>query len=126
MPLPVMARQAAVDGRAMNGAPGDHRMAPDNADHSPGDTARVPVVEERARLDKRDVVTGRVQVRIRNEQHTERLQADLRSEVVEVERVAIGRELAVGEAPPVPREAEDGTSSSRSWRKSSSSRSVGS
>ena len=67
------------------------------------------MVQERARLDKREVATGRVQVRIRNEQHTERLQADLRSEVVEVERVAIGRELAVGEAPPVPHEAEDGT-----------------
>ena len=84
-------------------------MAPENADHSPGDAARIPVVEERARLDKRDVVTGRVQVRIRNEQHTQRLQADLRSEAVEVERVAIGRELAAGETPPVPREEEDGT-----------------
>ncbi len=67
----------------------------------------IPVLEEHIRLDKRETVTGRVRVRLQNEIEERRLQADLRTETVDVERIPIGRELAAGEALPVPRE-EDG------------------
>jgi uncharacterized protein (TIGR02271 family) len=74
-----------------------------------GDQETIPILEEHIRLDKQEVVTGRVQVRIRNESEERRLQADLRTEAVDVERIAIGRELAAGETLPAPREEEDGS-----------------
>jgi uncharacterized protein (TIGR02271 family) len=73
-----------------------------------GGKETIPVLEEKLRLDKREAVTGRVQVRIRNETEERLLQADLRTETVDVERIPIGRELAAGEALPVPREEEGG------------------
>ncbi len=72
------------------------------------DTEAVPVLEERLTLQRREVETGRVRVRLRTEAEETRLQADLRSEAVEVERIPIGRQLAEGEAPPATREEEEG------------------
>jgi uncharacterized protein (TIGR02271 family) len=72
------------------------------------DTDTVPVLEERLSLGTREVETGRVRVHLRTKTEDTQLHADLRSEAVEVERVAIGRELAEGEAPPQPREEEEG------------------
>ena len=81
-----------------------------NKNDSPAvdDTVTVPLLEERATFERHEVETGRVRVRLRTEAEEQRLHADLRSEAVEIERVAIGRELAAGEAPPVPREEEEG------------------
>jgi stress response protein YsnF len=65
---------------------------------------RFPILEEHLSLTKCTVEAGRVQVRISNETNERRLQAELRSEAVEIERVAIGRELSIGEPLPVPHE----------------------
>lgn len=72
------------------------------------DTEAVPVLEERLSLHRREVETGRVRVRLRTEVEETRLQADLRSDAVEVERIPIGRQLAEGEKPPATREEEGG------------------
>ena len=68
----------------------------------------IPVLEERVRLDKKTVESGRVQVRIVNTSEERQLQAALQSEAVQVERRAVGRELAAGEALPVPHEEDGG------------------
>ncbi len=72
------------------------------------DTETVPVLEESLSLQRREVETGRVRVRLRTETEETQVHADLRSEAVEVERIPIGRELAAGEAPPSTREEEEG------------------
>ena len=72
------------------------------------DTETVPVLEESLSLSRREVETGRLRVHIRTETEETQVRADLRSEAVEVERIPIGRELAVGEAPPGTREEEEG------------------
>lgn len=68
------------------------------------DAARIPIVEEEIRIDKRLVETGRVQVRTFVEEEQVHVADALRREVVDVERVAIGREVAV--APTVREEGE--------------------
>lgn len=73
-----------------------------------GPVGRIPIVEERAQIHRRTVETGRVRVRLRTEVEEVPVEAALRHEALEVERVAIGRELAPGETPPMPREEEDG------------------
>ena len=83
-------------------------MSSNNEDPASESTEHIPVLEEHLSLGKREVVSGRVRVRITNATEQQRLQADLRSEAVTVDRVPIDRELAPGEAPPVPREEEDG------------------
>lgn len=84
-------------------------MATDNHGRpDPNVVDHVPILEEQVRLDKREVVSGRVKVKITNATEQRHLQADLQSEAVTVDRVLIDRELAPGEAPPVPREEEDG------------------
>jgi uncharacterized protein (TIGR02271 family) len=65
-------------------------------------------MEETVSLQRREVETGRVRVQLRTETEERHLHADLRSEAIEVERVAIGRQLAEGEAPPGTREEEEG------------------
>lgn len=72
------------------------------------DTVAVPVLEEQLSLHRREVETGRVRVRLHTAAEETRLQAELRSEAVEVERIPIGRQLAEGEAPPATREEEEG------------------
>ncbi|MBL6455166.1 DUF2382 domain-containing protein [Belnapia sp. T6] len=66
------------------------------------------MLEERLSLHRREVEAGRVRVAIRTESEPQQLHAQLRSEAMAIERVAIGRELAAGETPPAPREEEDG------------------
>lgn len=83
-------------------------------DEGPATTARVldrdaaselviPVVEERARIDKRAVETGRVRVSTRTETTEQVLRESLRSDAVGVTRVPVNRTLAEGEAIPATR-----------------------
>jgi stress response protein YsnF len=68
----------------------------------------MPLAEERLAIDRRVAETGRVRVRVVTDVEEARVREALRSEAIEVERVAVGRELAAGEAPPGPREEEGG------------------
>ena len=72
------------------------------------DVARLPLIEERATVQRRLVETGRVRLRVLTETEDRQVQAALRSVHVEVTRVPVGRELADGEAAPVPREEQGG------------------
>ena len=83
-------------------------MSVDNENAFANTAEHIPILEEHLSLTKRTVEAGRVRVRISNETNERRLQAELRSEAVEIERVAIGRELSIGEPLPVPHEQEDG------------------
>lgn len=59
----------------------------------------IPIVEEELRLDKREVVTGRVRVRTVVDVVEETAQVSLNRETVEVTRVPVDR--VVDEAPPI-------------------------
>ena len=74
-----------------------------------GEHAVLPLVEEALRVGKRRVETGRVRVSVSTETEERRLRETLRTERAEVERVAVGRELAEGEQAPTARREEDGT-----------------
>jgi uncharacterized protein (TIGR02271 family) len=67
---------------------------------------RIAVVEEEARFDKREVVTGRVRIRTRVEEAEETVRGTLDEEVVEVERVPVDR---IVEAAPAVRQDGDVT-----------------
>lgn len=71
-------------------------------------TDRLPIHEETFQLRMQQVEVSRVRVSIRTETEQRNIAAELRSEAVAVERIAIGRELAPGEAVPVPREEQGG------------------
>ena len=64
----------------------------------------IPIIEETAVVTKRVVPTGRVRVNTAVEERSELVRADLESETVEVERVAINQE--VDAVPEVRREGE--------------------
>ena len=64
----------------------------------------VPVTEERLRVEKRDVASGRVRVETRTETVEELVTVSLDSDLVEVQRVPVGRTVT---APP-PIRTEDG------------------
>ncbi len=68
------------------------------------DTTRIPIVEEEVQIKKRTVETGRVQVRTFVEDEQVRVTEALTRELVDVERVAIGREVET--APTVREEGE--------------------
>lgn len=68
----------------------------------------VSLAEEQLRIGRRRVETGRLRVRVITEEDVHQFRQELRTESLEVERIAIGRELAAGEAPPAPREEEGG------------------
>jgi stress response protein YsnF len=70
----------------------------------PDTSSTIPLVEEELRLDKRDVVTGKVRVRTVVDVVEELAQASLQEETVEVTRVPIDR--MIDEAPAV--RTEDG------------------
>lgn len=62
----------------------------------PGEGVRdevIPLVEETASVEKRAVVTGRVLVETRTDRFEERVEAELSSGAVEVERVPVNREV---------------------------------
>lgn len=65
---------------------------------------RIPLIEESISIEKRVVETGRVQVRTFVDDEQVMLSEALAREIVDVERVAIGREVDV--APKVREEGE--------------------
>jgi uncharacterized protein (TIGR02271 family) len=67
------------------------------------ETETIPLVQEEILISKRELETGRVRVRTEVQWHTGHARAELFRDHVEVERVAIGRE--VDAMPPV---REDG------------------
>jgi uncharacterized protein (TIGR02271 family) len=69
----------------------------------------LPLIEEALRVGKRRVETGRVRVSVATDAEERLVRETLRTERVEVERVAVGRELAAGEPAPLVRRDEDGT-----------------
>ena len=71
--------------------------------------AVLPLVEEALRVGKRQVETGRVRVSVSTDVQEQVVRETLRSERAELERVPIGRELAVGEPAPALRQEPDGT-----------------
>ena len=66
------------------------------------DATRIPIIEEEVSIDKRMVETGRVQVRTFVDDEQVHVTEALKRELVDVERVAIGREVEV--APTVREE----------------------
>lgn len=62
------------------------------------------IVSESATVSKRDVVTGKVRVETRTEQHEELVTAALRTEDVEVERVPVNRHI--DEVPAIRTEGD--------------------
>jgi uncharacterized protein (TIGR02271 family) len=64
----------------------------------------IPIVEEEVRVDKREVVTGRVRIRTIVETLEETARASLEGETVEVQRVPIDRVVDV--APQVRNEGD--------------------
>ena len=71
--------------------------------------AVLPLLEEALLVGKRRVETGRVRVSVVTDTEERLVRETLRTERAEVERVALGRELADGEAAPTIRQEEDGT-----------------
>ena len=67
---------------------------------------RIALVEEEARINKREVVTGRVRIRTRVEEAEETVRGTLDEEVVEVERVPVDR---IADAAPAVRQDGDVT-----------------
>lgn len=65
---------------------------------------RVPLVEERLRVDTAVTETGRVRVHVATEDVRERIRGELRHEAVEVTRVPVGREVAA--APDIRTEGD--------------------
>lgn len=74
-----------------------------SADQHFGET-RIPLVEETVAIEKRAVTTGRVQVRTFVDEEQVRVAEALNREIVDVERVPIGRQVEV--APTVREEGE--------------------
>ena len=82
---------------------------PDPRDEARTDEAVIELVEETARIDVRERITGRVRVSTRTETSTEEVALRLATQGVEVERVPVGRDLEPGEAVPGIREEGDVT-----------------
>lgn len=80
----------------------------DRIDETAGEVV-LPLVEENLLVGKRRVETGRVRVSVSTEIQEQVVRETLRSERTELERVAIGRELAPGEPAPAMRQEPDGT-----------------
>lgn len=70
-----------------------------NAQDTLSDTEVIPIAEEKLRLDKREVTTGKVRVRTSVDVETELVKATLEGETIEVTRVPIDR--IVEHAPEV-------------------------
>lgn len=65
---------------------------------------RVPVIEEQLHVDTRLVETDRVRVRTVTDERTVTLESNVQRDVLDVERIAVDREVDV---PPPPREDGD-------------------
>jgi stress response protein YsnF len=72
----------------------------------PGEVV-IPLVEETIALSKRVVETGQVRISLSTDVEQAILRETMRGRRVEVERVAVDRLLAEGEAPPQTREEGD-------------------
>lgn len=68
------------------------------------EATRIPIVEETVSIEKRLVETGRVQIRTFVDDEQVHVTDALKREIVDVERIAIGREVDV--APSVREEGE--------------------
>jgi uncharacterized protein (TIGR02271 family) len=69
----------------------------------PGETV-IPLAEETIAISKREVETGQVRVALTTDAEQMVVRETLRGRRVEVERIAVGRTLAEGEAAPQTRE----------------------
>lgn len=69
----------------------------------------VPLLEETLHVRKRQVETGRVRISVGTTREERVVRETLRSGHAKIEHVAIGRELAEGEAVPTVRRDADGT-----------------
>ena len=67
-----------------------------------GQEQRLPVIEERLRVEKRQVESGRARVHVTVSEHDQAVETLLRRQDISVERVSIGRE--VESAPPTRHE----------------------
>jgi stress response protein YsnF len=67
----------------------------------------IPLVEETVSISKREVETGQVRVSLSTDVEQAIVHETMRGRRVEVERVAVDRLLAEGEAPPQTREEGD-------------------
>src|SRR5439155_3157111 len=76
----------------------DSPDAPGNSSSAAAEVERVPVIEERIRVEKERVETGHVRVHIVPQVHKEFVDVDLTDERVEVERVPVGRIVERAEA----------------------------
>ncbi|WP_312251127.1 YsnF/AvaK domain-containing protein [Sphingobium yanoikuyae] len=74
------------------------------SDNDASGVERIPLIEESVSIEKRVVETGRVQVRTFVDDEQLMLREALAREIVDVERVAIGREVDV--APQIREEGE--------------------
>ena len=63
------------------------------------EVAAIPLVEERAKISKREVETGRVRIRVTVDERQEEVPVDLASEEVEIERIPVNK--AVSQLPSV-------------------------
>ena len=63
------------------------------------EVAAIPLVEERVRVTKREVETGRVRIHVTVDERQEEVPVDLASEEVEIERVPVNK--AVSQLPSV-------------------------
>jgi uncharacterized protein (TIGR02271 family) len=68
-----------------------HNPDQPNPPDASSETEVIPLLEEELRLDKREVITGKVRVRTRVDVETEMVKATLDGEKVEVTRVPIDR-----------------------------------
>lgn len=67
------------------------------------ETVAIPIVEERAQIGKREVDGDRLRVTTHTELVEEHVSETLRTDAVQVTRVAVNRTLTAGEAAPVIR-----------------------
>jgi uncharacterized protein (TIGR02271 family) len=70
-----------------------------------GTSGAIPLLEERLTVDRRVVESGRIRIHLSTETEDALIQETLRGERIEVERVALGHEVAVA---PAVREEEGG------------------
>jgi len=79
------------------------------SDIDEGQTTILPILVEELRVDKKEVVTGRVRVRVSTETVEQLVAQDLKGEEVDVERIPVGIYVERGAAPPQLRTEGDVT-----------------
>jgi uncharacterized protein (TIGR02271 family) len=74
-----------------------------------GQVTVVPLMEEELQVDKREVVSGRVRIRVATDSIEQAVAHDLRGEEIDVERVPVGTYVESGAAAPQLRTEGDTT-----------------